>query len=363
MEQLTSEPSASNHVMLGSPSELEGNGILDSARVHGQRMWANIGTTLRPVIQDIQENDHKIATASIGAGLIASQVLDRSRVAIVLVPEVGTTVLEHTQNPILTGLAAAGTNFAWTSMVGEFTTQGMTNYPNSVKSFSEKFPKFVDFFQSGLPGLKKKGTPNIGPADKKSADYIKSETLMHAKRAATGMGLGSTAFVATASTMDYTKREMRRVNLGVSLDTSAIVFGAGWGLGKYVMNAADNGDYEKVQTIQGWVGNSRNWLALAGALILTDYTSKKVHARKERKTEEAEAAAIAEANRIKLPEKYAKYITTPRAWLAVGALALASTEEKSPGKMTNGRLSVLTNVATRIVVDRLNKKGKFDIPK
>jgi len=330
---------------------------------HERNLYTKIGATLRPVIHDIQENDHKVATSFIGAGLVVSQVLDRSRFAVIIVPKVGTTVLEHTQNPVLTGLAAAGANFAWTNLVGEFTTQGLVRFPKTVEAFTKKFPKFVDFFQSGLPGLRKKEVLETEqPLKKGNVDHIKSEAIMHTKRSVSGMGLGSTAFVATASTLGYNERQMRRVNLGVSLDTSALVFGAGWGLGKYVMELTENGEYEKVQTIQSWVGNSKNWLALAGALMVTDYTTKKLQARKDRKLQESEAAALVEANRTRLPEKYSKEITTPRAWLAVGAVSLLAA--RGEGHRSEHRQTPrLSDVVVRTVVRQLNKKGTLNIPK
>ncbi len=241
--------------------------------------WLN--ATFRPIAKDVMESDHKIRTASIGLGVVATQVASKTRLPIVAVPKTGAYVLEHTQSAPLTALAAGGMNLLISGAVGEFATQALIKYPRSIEVISKKFPKTIDFFQKGLPGMKTIQEKQNEKSNGISAKRILKGSIVHIRRAFSGMAIDPGTFVATGYTLGYDEKEMRKVNLRVGLDTSLLVGGIAWKLADYVNGMVDNGELQKVETIQSWIGNTKNWWAIAGLLMATGYIGNKLKSRKE----------------------------------------------------------------------------------
>ncbi len=250
-----------------------------------------LNLAVRPVAEDIRDSKSPIATTVLGLGALATQGANFLRISVVVVPEVASQVLERTHSPLWTAIAAGSANFLISAPIGELAIQGLAKYTRTVDSLSSKFPKLAGFLQSNLPGFKPpKSYENEGKVAKFSRGVLRG-SIKHIKRAINGMSISSGMYALTAKTMGYTKAEARKVNYGLGLDTSVLVGGIAWKLGDYINNLAAEGNYDKVKTIESWVGNTKNWWALAGGLMVMGAISSKIERRKLKK-EQAKAVSL-----------------------------------------------------------------------
>ncbi len=93
------------------------------------------------------------------------------------------------------------------------------------------------------------------------------------------MGIGTTAFVGTATLNGYSQRETSKVNLLASADGGVVGALVGFGASKTVMELANHGHLELANDIQNTVGDSRLWLGLAAISMGAEFISS----RKKRK--------------------------------------------------------------------------------
>ncbi len=235
------------------------------------------------IAEDIKDSKHPIATTIFGLGTLATQGANFLRISVVVVPEVASRVLDSTHSPAWTALAAGGANFLISTSVGELAIQGLKKFTRTVDALSDTFPKLAGFLQNNLPGFKEKES-SLAQEDRSFSRRILSGSIMHIKRALNGMSVSSGMYALTAKTLGYTTAEERKVNIGLGVDTSVLVGGIAWKLGDYVNNLAVSGNYEKVKTIESWIGNTKNWWAVAGALMLVGGIQSKFERRKLAKT-------------------------------------------------------------------------------
>ncbi len=223
--------------------------------------------------RDIVESPKKSRTILLGSLALGTQVVDRARLGIVLVPHLAVATMEHTQNSILTGLVTGASLFAWNAIVGESFGRGLQKFPKTTKAFANKFPTFNESLTDALPGIE----TNI--EDRKVDGSIRDKFRLHRRRAQAVMGIGTTAFVGTATLNGYTQRETSKVNLIASADGGAVGALVGFGASKAVMELANHGHLELANDIQNTVGDSRLWLGLAAVSMGAEFISS----RKKRK--------------------------------------------------------------------------------
>lgn len=234
----------------------------------------------------------KLASGSLIAATIGTQIVDRARVVIITAPPAAVAVLESTNSPVAAAATAAGIFATWNGSVGEVLTQTMAKFPRSMRKFRQEFPSVLNVFSDSLAGIReqtednprKNHHPDSIQAEKSFTTKIKEalNPQLRTRRALQGMSLGSTAFVATASTNGEKKRDVRKHNIGVTTDTSALIFGVVLGVAEAIHHLGKSNP-ELVQNIQDVAGDARLWLGLAGLSIISEFRSN----RKKRKEQSA----------------------------------------------------------------------------
>lgn len=220
--------------------------------------------------EDIQESNNRFRSAALGIAALGTQILDRASVSLVLVPTVATEVLNSTHQALPVGLAAAGAFFVWNATVGEVLTNALAEYPEAVKDFQEEFPSVVNVFSESLPGLEEihEAEPQFPESTLKS---IGKKASLHMRRAGTGIGIGSTAFVATASAKGESKATVRRINLAVSTDTGFLVGGIAGGVAQAIISLSEHGQTELANEIKSTATDMRVWYGLAIVSMASEY--------------------------------------------------------------------------------------------
>lgn len=249
------------------------DGFREGIEIHPAAVYATaFGQRLRNIVkasrEDVTESPNKVKTVGLGIATIGTQVLDRARISVVFVPKVATEVLNHTNEAAIVGLAAGATYALWNGSVGEVLNNGIDEYPEAKESFTENFPAVVEVFSESLPGL----SDDTEDASKQTfmKQFFKKIGL-HARRAGTGIGIGSTAFVATAHAKGLSKKEARKINLGVTLDTGLLVGGIAGVTVEAINRLAESGRYELANDIKNVVTDMRVWYGVAVFSMVSEY--------------------------------------------------------------------------------------------
>lgn len=257
----------------GQIDELERSSFRD--RLH------NIGSAIRT---DYRESHNKLQNAAIGAGVLALQGLDRARASVVFVPTIAVNVFQNTHSPteaaIAGGLAFAG----WCTAVGGVTTQGLHQYPKAVQEFERSFPEAVDFFNDALPGIDR---PT--PEEDHRTSLVKrigNRVLTGIKRGYTVAGIGTVAYVSTATAKGKSKPETHRMNLHASLDGGAAVGAVIFGAGEAIVQLAHSHPL-LAERIQNDTSNIKLWYGVAGAMMVGQFASNRF--KKLRRSHRAES--------------------------------------------------------------------------
>jgi hypothetical protein len=222
---------------------------------------------------DYRESHNKLQNAAIGAGVLALQGLDRARASVVFVPTIAVHVFQNSHSPAEAAVAGGLAFATWCTAVGGITTEGLHQYPRAVKEFETGFPGFVDFFNDALPGI---DPPTPEERDETSlAKRIGSRVLTGIKRGFTVSGIGTVAYVSTATVKGKSKPETHKMNLHASLDggtaVGAIIFGAGEGIVRLA-----HSDPILAERIQNDASNIKLWYGVAGAMMLGQFVSNRL---------------------------------------------------------------------------------------
>lgn len=272
---------------------------LNPAAVYSRSLYERTRNVIEGAKTDIRESETKCADLAWGIGTIATQAADRFRISLILAPEAALRAFEHTDKSIAAGAAAAGVFMLWNGTMGEVLTQTLSRFKKGTESFEENFPAIVSLFTDSLAGIESSEQRALATetvVDKKvhfeRLLSIGKTATTHVRRAMSGLGLGSTAFVATAAVNDYTKEEVREQNAAVTLDTGVAIFGIGWGLAGYINSLAEQGELERAQDILNVVDNNWVWYSIAGASMVMEFASARHRAKKLK--EAAEATTVKE---------------------------------------------------------------------
>jgi hypothetical protein len=300
---------------------------------------------LQEVVTDIKSDDKKILALSLVGATAVSQFLDRSRMVLIFGPQIAIEAAERTNNSFIGGLAVAGlfsvTNFA----VGETLTQAMDRFPSAKDTFKERFPKTLQVFKDSLAGIESKELVDepddaevveapdtkIGKLDRIRAKVSRlslevsqgvqnslnvfetpeqklkrklysderysaltrvigdeEEFSLRIKRAGTGIGLGSTAFVATSSIEGHDKETVRSINYKVTHDTAVLITAIGTGVIESIKRMYMQGWYDAAKRVDDIVSDGRTWLGVAGFTILSTFISNRIAYKKLDKEEQAQ---------------------------------------------------------------------------
>ncbi len=221
--------------------------------------------------KDYSESDSKRRTGVLGGLAVATQVLDRFRVGVVLVPKVATEVLENTYAIKPTAAAAAATFMAWNFTVGEVLNYGLEEYPRTVDQFKEEFPTFVALFEQSLPGMRQDTEEHNPDSSPSLGSRAIKKFSTHTKRALSGISLGSTAYVATAAAQGRTRAERTRINTEVTAATGLLIGGLGASVAWSVLELPKRGHAWAATKISDTVSNMKIWWGVAASMIGVDY--------------------------------------------------------------------------------------------
>lgn len=256
-----------------------------------QHSWRDrFGEVWNGAKSDLHESSNIARTIALGAASVATQAVDRARIAVVVVPHYATEVLQETQSPAQAALVGAGIFWAMSGAVGETLNQGLGEFPQAKAKFKEEFPVAVDIFRDGLPGMNHEVQEGQGRI-KRAAQFISRNI----RRGVTGVAMGPTAFVATSSVDGASKTETSKLNLKVTTASAAVVGGVVAGLGQAITELPKHGYAETAKYMQDVATDNRFWWSLAGLSIASELVGNRLKRRKMLKQahEAAEQSEIA----------------------------------------------------------------------
>lgn len=294
--------------------------------------------------EDLTEQDNKlVAPALIGATAL-TQFIDRSRLVLIFGPQIALETAEHTNSSLLGGMAVASIFAVSNFTVGETLTQTMDRFPHAKDAFKAGFPKTLRVFKDSLAGIESQELAEETESSESTDDTHKverirakiklagldaSQTLADTfnsfespeeklardawavqeaqklekiignskgdglivglKRAGTGIGLGSTAFVATSSTEGHDKATVRSINYKVTRDTGILITAIGTGVIESIKRMYMQGWYDVAKRVDDIVSDGRTWLGVAGLSIVSTFISNRIAYKKlNKETSETE---------------------------------------------------------------------------
>lgn len=253
---------------------------------------------------DIANNENKGEAAAWALLTAGTQIADRARLVLIYGPPLAIDISNDTNNSLLGPIVLAGI-FALTNFgTGEALTQSMDHFKETKESFREDFPLTVELFADSLAGVR---SEEIAPEPIMEAEVTldQEESLrkpwfkriklpqlpLPVRRGMAGVGLGSTAFVATSSMLGNDNKEVRKINAKVTRDTSGFIVLVGAGLLEGIKRMYTAGWESQAKFLSDHAQDGKTWLGVAGASIGYTFISNKVNKRKLQKQHEAEQEA------------------------------------------------------------------------
>lgn len=251
---------------------------------------------------DAKNSETKIQAAGWAALTVATQAADRARLVLVygtpFAVEASNTANNSLIGPVVLASIFAVSNFA----TGEALTQSMDHFKGTKESFRNDFPLTVELFADALAGVASKELTTTEPTDEAlvmSAEddsldtpwYKKLKLPLPVRRSMTGVGLGSTAFVATSSMLGKSNKEVRAINAKVTRDTSGFIIVVGTGLLEGIKRMYNYGWESEAKFLSDHAQDGKTWLGFAGISIVGTFVSNKLAKRKLQKQHKTEQDA------------------------------------------------------------------------
>lgn len=248
----------------------------DSMRMTGQALRS-----------DYNEYGNRFLAASRIGGIILTQGLDRSRIPFIVVPGAITKAYAETNSSLVAGAAGFGAFALWSRTVSSALARNMEHFPKTVNTFTRAFPGFTSFFTENLPGLERTKSQ---PYKSSEQGYIRralemtkqlgkralSAASIHVQRGVAGIGLGSTAYVASTIANGKGKKEALDAGRRLTLDTATIIGTLGVAVTLGLEKLADNGYPDTAKWIDDWiVSSSKFWGAVGLGSIYLNYRINK----------------------------------------------------------------------------------------
>ncbi len=232
------------------------------------------------VAADYRSDEYsKIGTASWGALTAGTQIIDRLRLGVVLIPPMAVEVMEQTHNSLATAAVTGAAFTAWNVVVGSAFGQGISRFPRTNQTVTESFPRLIDTFNNALPGMEKPAQEQkiIDPIDQtfdqKSSRF--GRFMTHIRRSFSVMGIGTTAYAGTAAVNGHTPKDVLKINAVASADGGALAAVVAGGAAESVMQLASSGHPELALDVQNFVGDSRLWLGVAAVSMAAELWSNR----------------------------------------------------------------------------------------
>lgn len=250
---------------------------------------ANFGkkvkSSLLALAEDFRESESKANEASRLGAIVLTQGIDRSRLSFLAIPGVITHTYEQTNSSLLAGAAGAAAYIFWGTVVSETLGRNMRHLPRTLNAATRAFPGFTSFFTENLPGLEttktEKAADSSTPASRASRTRRFGRSALqasktHIARGTTGIGAGSTPYVASSVVMGKNQKETSKTGLKLNLDTGALIGAAGTGITKGLEELAMAGHVTAAENIDNWVvSNNYFWSAVGFGSIYLNYLYNK----------------------------------------------------------------------------------------
>lgn len=258
---------------------------------------------------DIQNSGKPRRTLALGALALGTQVIDRMRTVVLLVPPAVVSTMEGTNNPWIAGAVGAGLYAGINFGNGEGLTHGLAAYPKTTETFNNKYPGVVSLFEQSLPGISKSSVEKsqspeqLTRSSKLGAGIIGSvmnslktapgKLGLHVRRSMAGISLGSTAFVATDSTRGSSIQEVRKTNAKVTADGAVGVYALGASMTWGIRELAMRGHMETADKLQGVVESRWTWYGVAALSVIGEWAANR---KKNREIQEGQMSNIGSPN-------------------------------------------------------------------
>ncbi len=277
-------PARHEHASIKDATKATGKSIgSSSANIVSQAVLQNrTGDVLRAVREDYNESDHKLRVLSLGAAVVATEIADRGRIMVFVIPKVVTDVLTNTESPVQAGLAGAGAFTLWNVLTSSILSNGLNQLPKAKEAIRQKFPVAVSMFKDALPGANKElaEAKKVDAQDHGRVRRVGSFLLRHGARGGTGINLGTTAFVATSSIDGDSLKETRKQYLGVSADTAVVTGLTIAGVGQALFEMPKHGLAAQSEWIYNGATDMRTWGAFALVTMGLQFNDSRIYKKK-----------------------------------------------------------------------------------
>lgn len=247
---------------------------------------------LRAIGADFNSSPNKLITIGGAIMAAASQAADRARVSVVLTPTAATIATEkmlpygnYLTTPTVTLFAAATTFFLVNGLLAESLSQGIEQFPQTTRTFEEKYPKITEGFTDSLAGLDSRETRleqrRLGLHKELT---LKEKIKIHSKQATTVIGLGLAPYVATSAVNGYTLKERRTLYTAANASTSVLVGAIGFSFAETVIQLSEHGHTEQAKHVQEIASYTPLWLGIAGLSIVYEFASKRLNKWRQAKS-------------------------------------------------------------------------------
>ena len=239
---------------------------------------------LQGVSSDLRETNSKLATLGLGAAAITYQLYDRRRWIVTVVPPAIISTMEETGSSNKAGLIGGLIFAGWIGLGAESTSAGIGRFPNTTDRLAKKFSNAVTASSKALGTAeqvtvkqKEESDPELSkPARLLAVSKKVAKTAMkpvifplkHFGRGLKTIGLGSTAYVATARAQGRSSSEIRKkVTLPLVADSFFTVGAIGKGTTEGLKQLALHGHHQAAENIQNVLESEWTWNGVAGFTI------------------------------------------------------------------------------------------------
>jgi hypothetical protein len=261
--------------------------IEDGVLTPDLNLFGKLADVYGSVVEDYKDSNNRLRTVALGGLALSTQVLDRLRFAVVLVPTVSIDVLKHTHSATEAAIAGGGLFAAWCLTVGGTLTEGMAEFPKATSTFEEDFPGFTSVVEDSLPGLYSENSnrQDEGEIEKARLAQLRNigkKVTMHAKRGLTAIGIGNTAYVAVASVRGRSKGGIHRLSAATGIDGGIMAGLIVGGVSESLIKLGDSHP-ELAMHIQNAASNKYLWYGVAIGLMAVNFAATRISRKKEEK--------------------------------------------------------------------------------
>jgi hypothetical protein len=244
------------------------------------RFLGRVANTVISPLREWWENPNKVIRAASGLGVLATQAVGAAKLPSVGIPIIATDVLTRTDNPGAVGLTAAAISGAWTYIGSRSLSNGINQFPDSMKTLEENFPSFSKHLSDSLAGLEVSEDQTVIASRKaSSARRIGNQILTHAKRGITAYTFGIVPYMMGASIKHQSSSERKKLSALLSLDSATMVGLISASSAEVIIDIGHKHP-ELARQIQHDSSNVKFWYGVAAVIVAGELLNKRLKNRK-----------------------------------------------------------------------------------